>query len=112
MLTVGAAPPAQPGETLRVAARPEQLKVEVAPASEGRENNRLFGVIAQAIYLGPITEYVVDSPAVGRIVSQQLSDATRTSLEVGEPVVVTWASEAAIVLGRHNTKTPEPSNAA
>lgn len=99
-VTVSVVPEPRPGEALRVAVRPERIAIGASgePSEDGR--SRVVGTVADAIYLGPVTQYVVDVPRLGRIVSQQLSDPGRAPFPLGASVALTWPSDAAIVLER------------
>jgi spermidine/putrescine transport system ATP-binding protein len=101
-VTVGVAAPPSPGSFLRVAIRPERVQVArpEAPGNAGPSpgGSRVSGVVAEVMYLGPLTHYLVDTPALGRIVSQQVSQRREASFSAGEHVVLSWEAEAAFVL--------------
>lgn len=91
----------RPGETFRAAVRPE--KVSIASGSAG-EGSSLPGKVTDTIYLGPTTQYLIATP-LGEMVAQAVSDTIQASVSPGEEVVVSWAPEAAFVLGT-NESTP------
>src|SRR4051812_35790672 len=66
------------GETVRVAVRPEHVRV--GDAQDG--GTRLRGTLAQVVYLGMYTQLHVDT-AVGRVVSHRLVDDGPGSVELG-----------------------------
>src|SRR5947208_7559231 len=58
----------RPGDAVRLAVRPEHVRMGVAGTEQG---SRLTGTIAQVVYLGMYTQFHVDTRA-GRIVSHRL----------------------------------------
>ena len=57
------------GKTLFEAA--EKATRDLSEAEKTRDEEcRVFGVVGEVMYLGPLTHYLVDTPALGRIVSQ------------------------------------------
>src|SRR3954453_8788030 len=61
----------RPGETLRVAVRPEQVQIEPAGSPMLNGGSRLEGTIAEIVFLGMYTQFHVDT-RVGRLVSHRL----------------------------------------
>lgn len=97
------------GDILRVAVRPE--RIVVTPRREesdpGPLGNRLSGRVQDVIYMGPITQYLVDTVMLGRVVSQRVSNEEATSITPGLDVVVTWPVDAAFPLSeRDSIDTP------
>ena len=90
-----AAPPnTRVGETLRVAVRPERVRIGAAgvhvPAPEG--GSMLGGTLVEVVYLGMYTQFHVTTKA-GRVVASRLADELVTPLEVGSSVIVSWEPE-------------------
>ncbi|MEO8290093.1 MAG: ABC transporter ATP-binding protein [Gaiellaceae bacterium] len=85
------------GDTLKVAVRPERVRIDVAdrPAPDG--GTRLEGVLANVVYLGSLTQFHVDTK-LGRVVSFRMNDEGGLPLEAGGNVVVTWPAEHGSVL--------------
>ena len=84
----------RPGDTVRVAVRPEHVQLGSDGTGQG---SRLTGTIAQVVYLGMYTQFHVDTQA-GRIVSHRLADESTAGLEAGSPVTLTWSPEHASFL--------------
>lgn len=95
----------QPGEELRVAIRPEKIRLargdDDGERSRSGADARLSGVIAEVVYLGPLTSYLIDVESLGRVVSQQPSVRREHALQTGERVTLSWDLEDAFVLGRN-----------
>jgi spermidine/putrescine transport system ATP-binding protein len=85
------------GSPLRVAVRPEWVRIEAvgAPAADG--GSRLDGTVSQVVYLGMYTQFHVDTP-VGRVVSHRLAESTPDSLSTGSLVVVAWDADQTYTL--------------
>jgi spermidine/putrescine transport system ATP-binding protein len=92
-----ATPDAHVGASLRVAVRPERVRIGAigAPVPEG--GSRLEGTIAEIVYLGMYTQFHVSTPA-GRVVASRLADELTSPFEVGNPVTVSWEPEHTSVL--------------
>jgi spermidine/putrescine transport system ATP-binding protein len=88
----------RPGETVRVAVRPE--RVRIVPGAEPLQDggSRLEGTVAEVVFLGMYTQFHVDTPA-GRIVSHRLADEPAVRLEAGAPVMLSWPAEQSTVVG-------------
>jgi spermidine/putrescine transport system ATP-binding protein len=82
------------GETVRVAVRPEHVKIGAAPG----DGSRVEGTIVELVYLGMYTQFHVDTRA-GRIVSHRLADEEHTArLGTGDRVTLSWSPDQASVL--------------
>ena len=88
----------RPGDQLRVAVRPERVRIDEAEAAATNGGSRLAGTIAQVVFLGMYTQFHVDTRA-GRLVSHRLADDSLASLERGSRVELTWEPEHASLLG-------------
>jgi spermidine/putrescine transport system ATP-binding protein len=92
-----APPGASPGTTLRVAVRPERVRLSHAPDSTESGGSRLDGTIAEVVYLGMYTQFHVATTA-GRVVAIRLADELTSPLEVGSNVALSWEVEHTSVL--------------
>src|SRR6266446_366148 len=72
----------RPGETLRVAVRPERVQIEAAGRPILNGGSRLEGTIAEVVFLGMYTQFHVDTRA-GALVSHRLADESLEPLEPG-----------------------------
>jgi spermidine/putrescine transport system ATP-binding protein len=97
-LVVPVARTPQPGERLRVAVRPERVRIEPANGRAPEGGSRVEGTITELIYLGGLTHFHVDTSAAGRVVSHRMDDEVAATLEPGKRVVLTWPAEHAYVL--------------
>jgi spermidine/putrescine transport system ATP-binding protein len=91
---VAAGPGARVGDSLRVAMRPEQVRIEPVDTLSPDGGSRLEGTIGEIVFLGMYTQFHVDTRA-GRLVSYRLADESLGGLEVGSRVALKWAPEHA-----------------
>jgi spermidine/putrescine transport system ATP-binding protein len=108
-VTVGVTADTAAGSPLRVAIRPERVRLgppghedlddgSGGTAAPGTERCVVAGVVGEVMYLGPLTHYLVDTPALGRIVSQQLSERQQARFSPGDQVALSWDADDAFVL--------------
>jgi spermidine/putrescine transport system ATP-binding protein len=88
----------RPGESVRVAVRPERVQIERAGSPLLNGGSRVEGTIAEVVFLGMYTQFHVDTRA-GRLVSHRLADESLRPLEAGSRVALSWEPEQASVLG-------------
>jgi spermidine/putrescine transport system ATP-binding protein len=86
------------GETVRVAVRPERVRIASAGTTPLNGGSRVDGTVAQVVFLGMYTQFHVDT-RVGRLVSHRLADELSTAYEKGSPVTLSWEPEQASPLG-------------
>ncbi len=101
----------RPKQELKVAVRPERVRIDPAGVSTPGDGSRLAGVIAQVVYLGTLTQFHVTTTTGDRIISHRLSDEALEMLGPGDRVVLTWGREHASVLGVSELSAPESSGA-
>jgi hypothetical protein len=85
------------GSALRVAVRPEWVRIEAVGATRADGGSRLEGSLAQVVYLGMYTQFHVDTP-VGRVVSHRLAEGAPDSLSAGSSVAVAWDADQTYTL--------------
>jgi spermidine/putrescine transport system ATP-binding protein len=86
----------RPGETLRVAVRPERVQFGTGE-SQLFGGSRLEGTVAEVVFLGMYTQFHVET-AAGRLVAHRLADDGE-ALEPGARVTLSWEPEQASLLG-------------
>jgi spermidine/putrescine transport system ATP-binding protein len=87
-----------PGSRIRVAVRPERIRLHRRPGPADVES-RVNGVVETVVYLGPNTQYVVATDTLGTVVVSELSDPGREPIAAGDEVALAWPADASIVLG-------------
>jgi spermidine/putrescine transport system ATP-binding protein len=87
----------RPGSAIRVAVRPEHVRITTVGEPAPPDGSRLEGTIAEIVFLGMYTQFHVDTRA-GRVVSHRLAEDPSAALGPGSPVALTWASDQAYAL--------------
>jgi spermidine/putrescine transport system ATP-binding protein len=87
----------RPGELLRVAVRPERVRIGPAGEAVAEGGSRLDGTVAEVVYLGMYTQFHVDTRA-GRIVCHRLAEESLAEICEGTHVVLSWDSSHTSVL--------------
>jgi spermidine/putrescine transport system ATP-binding protein len=86
------------GETVRVAVRPERVRIAATGTAPQNGGSHVDGTVAEVVFLGMYTQFHVDT-RVGRLVSHRLADELDTSYETGSAVTLSWEPEQATPLG-------------
>jgi spermidine/putrescine transport system ATP-binding protein len=97
-LVVPVANGVRPGARLRVAVRPERVRIDPVDGRPPEHGSRVEGVIAELVYLGGLTQFHVDTDGAGRVVCHRMTGDELARLDEGRRVVLTWAPEHAAVL--------------
>ncbi len=88
---------ADTGSSLLVAVRPE--RIDIHAASEETEGDcRLAGTVSQAVYLGTLTQFHVETSIGKRLIAHRLSDDHASTVRDGDDVTLTWSREDTSVL--------------
>ncbi len=88
--------PAGGGE-MKIIVRPERMRVW--GESEGERTSRVHGTIVEVVYLGSMTQLIIDLVTGERVTIHELNDDLKGSLPaIGDPVLVKWAAESSFVL--------------
>jgi spermidine/putrescine transport system ATP-binding protein len=85
------------GEELKLAVRPERIRIDPSGRPAPEEGSRLEGIVAEVIYLGSLTQFHVDTK-LGRVVSYRMNDEPQAGVESGRDVVLTWPVHGSSVL--------------
>jgi spermidine/putrescine transport system ATP-binding protein len=85
------------GDELKLAVRPERIRIDPSGRPAPEEGSRLEGVVAEVIYLGSLTQFHVDTK-LGRVVSYRMNDEGHPGVESGRDVVLTWPVHGSSVL--------------
>jgi spermidine/putrescine transport system ATP-binding protein len=94
MRLVARDPSGRPGP-LRITVRPEKIRIG---GGSGNGGSRVTGRVVEQIYLGSLSQTVVEV-ATGELVTvHELSDDEAASLAPGEEVVLTWQEQHSLVV--------------
>jgi len=85
------------GDAIRVAVRPERVRIVPDGAAELDDGSRLEGTLAQLVFLGMYTQLHLDT-AAGRVVCHRLADEPDETPAVGSRVGVCWDADQSYLL--------------
>ena len=72
------------GDQLRVAVRPERVRIEPTNGRAPEGGSTVEGTVAELVYLGGLTQFHVETSAAGRLVSHRMDDEVAAALEPRE----------------------------
>ena len=89
----------QPAEAPRqITVRPEKIKLSADGL--GGEVSRVHGTVADVVYLGSMTQIIVELPSGERLVVHRLNDdLSAKQHEVGTSIELYWACDHSFVIG-------------
>ena len=93
------------GDDLRVAVRPERVRIDLADSAASDSGSRVEGTVGEIVYLGMYTQFHVDT-AAGRIVSHSLAGESPSGIEAQSRVLLSWEPEHTSVLADATTAVP------
>jgi spermidine/putrescine transport system ATP-binding protein len=95
---VAAASGAAAGTTMQLTVRPEKIKL--AAGSAGARSSHVGGTVADVIYLGSMTQLLVDLRTGEQLTVHRLNDEVGGQpLRVGDDVVLHWAADHSFAIG-------------
>jgi spermidine/putrescine transport system ATP-binding protein len=86
------------GDSIRVAVRPERVKIAPVDGAVPDGGSRVEGTVEEIVYLGMYTQFHVETRP-GRITSHRLADESLAPFRRGSRVALSWGPEHAAVLG-------------
>ena len=96
-IVVAAGAGTRAGDIVRVAVRPERVRIDPGIVSAPEDGSRIGGTIAEIVYLGMFTQFRVET-AAGTILCHRLADEGLSAYAVGNSVVLSWPVEQTAVL--------------
>jgi spermidine/putrescine transport system ATP-binding protein len=85
------------GDSLRVAVRPERIRIAAVGDSCPDAGSRVEGAISQVVYLGMYTQFHVET-RIGPLVSHRLAGEWTSPFDTGQPIALSWDAEHTSVL--------------
>jgi spermidine/putrescine transport system ATP-binding protein len=88
------------GESLQVSIRPEKIKIVAGHggSANGPGSSRVEGVAVERVYLGSVSQTVVELPGGDRLVVHELNDDSVSSVDPGDGVTLTWEIRHSLVV--------------
>jgi spermidine/putrescine transport system ATP-binding protein len=94
MRLVARDPSGRPGP-LQITVRPEKIRIGVGAANGG---SRISGRVVEQIYLGSLSQTVVEVRSGEQLTVHELSDDEAAALAPGEQVVLSWQEQHSLVV--------------
>jgi spermidine/putrescine transport system ATP-binding protein len=94
------------GDSVQITVRPEKIKI--AADRDDHVGSRIRGRVTDIVYLGSLTELIVELPTSERLTVHCLNDATIADAAVGDEVVLEWATEHSFVVDSGKPAGAEP----
>ena len=88
------------GDSLQVSIRPEKISILAGHdhPGNGHDGSRVQGIAVERVYLGSVSQTVVELPAGERLAVHELNDDDVSAIEPGDPVTLLWASRHSLVV--------------
>jgi spermidine/putrescine transport system ATP-binding protein len=83
------------GESIQVTVRPE--KIRIGPDGEGTRS-RVRGTVVERIYLGSLSQVLVELAGGERLVVHELNDDDVSTVEAGDEIELSWAARHSLVV--------------
>jgi spermidine/putrescine transport system ATP-binding protein len=84
-------------DSMKIIVRPERMRVWGDP--DGERISRVRGTIAEVVYLGSMTQLIIDLKTGERVTVHELNDDLKGALpQIGDPVLVQWAAESSFII--------------
>ncbi|MEX0755471.1 MAG: ABC transporter ATP-binding protein [Actinomycetota bacterium] len=90
------------GPTAQITVRPEWIKLEAGEvgASAADGTSHVSGTVAEVVYLGSVTQLIVDLPTGERLAVHRLNDSVgAVDPRTGDRVTLHWAADHSYVIG-------------
>jgi spermidine/putrescine transport system ATP-binding protein len=89
-------------DEILITVRPEKIKFD----DVGEPASRVSATVADVVYLGSMTQYIVELPTGEQLTVHRLNDEVRKRpIQIGDRVTLYWAAEHSFVIER-----PEPTD--
>jgi spermidine/putrescine transport system ATP-binding protein len=84
------------GGDCRITVRPEKIRIGAGEPANG--GSRVGGTVVEQVYLGSLSQTVVEIVTGERLIVHELNDDERPSPQPGESVVLSWQSRHSLVI--------------
>ena len=87
------------GTHVRITVRPEKIKLDAADTSTSAASH-VSGTLVEVVYLGSMTQFIVDLRTGDRLVVHRLNDVVEArEYHAGDRVTLHWAADHSFVIG-------------
>jgi spermidine/putrescine transport system ATP-binding protein len=88
------------GESVQITVRPEKIRIG---ADQDTARSRVQGTVVERIYLGSLSQVLVELGTGERLVVHELNDDYVSTVEAGDPIELSWAARHSLVVDREAT---------
>ena len=88
------------GDSLQVSIRPEKISIRAGHGHprNGDDGSVIEGVAVERVYLGSVSQTVVELPSGDRLAVHELNDDSASTVESGDPVTLNWSPRHSLVV--------------
>jgi spermidine/putrescine transport system ATP-binding protein len=83
------------GDSVQITVRPEKIRIG---ADEDPTRSRVRGVVVERIYLGSLSQVLVELGTGERLVVHELNDDYVSTVEPGDPIELSWSARHSLVV--------------
>jgi len=83
------------GDSIQITVRPEKIRIG---ADDDPKRSRVRGVVVERIYLGSLSQVLVELGTGERLVVHELNDDYVSTAEPGDPIELSWAARHSLVV--------------
>ncbi len=90
------------GDSLQVSVRPEKITLIAGHGhpADGHAGSHVEGVAIERVYLGSVSQTVVELPGGDRVAVHELNDDDVSAVEPGDPVTLKWDPRHSLVVAQ------------
>jgi spermidine/putrescine transport system ATP-binding protein len=84
------------GESVQITVRPEKIRIG---AADDDTRSRVRGVVTERVYLGSLSQVLVQLPSGEQLVVHELNDDYVSTAQAGDDIELSWAARHSLVVG-------------
>jgi spermidine/putrescine transport system ATP-binding protein len=85
-----------PGDSVQITVRPE--KIRIGGPDDDATRSRVRGTVVERIYLGSLSQVLVEFATGERLVVHELNDDFVSTVEAGDPIELSWAARHSLLV--------------
>jgi spermidine/putrescine transport system ATP-binding protein len=83
------------GESVQITVRPEKIRIG---ADDDDSRSRVRGVVTERVYLGSLSQVLVELPSGEQLVVHELNDDYVSTAQAGDDIELSWAARHSLVV--------------
>ncbi len=99
------------GEPLQISVRPEKIRIETGAgtAPGDASHSSASGVAIERVYLGSVSQTVVELAGGERLAVHELNDDRATAIAPGDRVTLSWPARHSLLIAAEEGAPPDPA---